>query len=69
MATTGIGGWRVFGQLTNLRDEIDKLFETPFTELNRASQLLSGWTPALDVFEAKEHLTVRAETAGIKGEH
>jgi len=60
--------WPTFGRLTNLRDEIDRLFEAPLAELVRNSQLLSGWTPALDVFEEKDHFTVKAELPGMKKE-
>ena len=55
--------WPGFGRLTNLRDEIDRLFELPLAELARSSQLLSGWTPALDVFEDTDNVVVRAELA------
>lgn len=60
--------WPTFGRLTNLRDEIDRLFEAPLAELTRASQLLSGWTPALDVYEDKDNVYVRAELPGMKRE-
>jgi HSP20 family protein len=61
-------GWPGFGRLSDLRDEIDRLFESPLTELTRTSQLLSGWTPALDVYEDKENFTVKAELPGMKKE-
>src|ERR1051326_749057 len=57
-----------FGRLTDLRDEIDRLFEMPLAELTRTSQLLSGWTPALDIYEDKDNLFVRAELPGMKKE-
>ncbi len=60
--------WPTFGRLTDLRDEIDRLFEVPLAELTRASQLLSGWTPALDVYEDKDNVYVRAELPGMKRE-
>ena len=63
-----ISMWPGFGRLTNLRDEIDRLFEAPLTELARTSQLLSGWTPALDVFEDKDNVYVRAEVPGMRKE-
>jgi len=63
-----IATWTGFGPLTSLRDEIDRLFEAPLFELARTSQLLSGWTPALDVFEDKDNLFVRAELPGMKKE-
>ena len=60
--------WPGFGRLSNLRDEIDRLFEAPLTELARTSQLLSGWTPALDLHEDKDNLIVKAELPGMKKE-
>jgi HSP20 family protein len=60
--------WGSFGRLTDLRDEIDRWFETPLAGLTRTSQLLSGWTPALDMFEDKDNLYVRLELPGMKKE-
>lgn len=60
--------WPGFGRLTNLREEIDRLFEVPLAELARSSQLLSGWTPAFDVYEDKDNVYVRAELPGMRKE-
>ena len=60
--------WPSFGRLSSLRDELDRLFESPWTELARTSQLLSGWTPALDVHEDKDNFVVQAELPGMKRE-
>jgi HSP20 family protein len=60
--------WPGFGELTGLRDEIDRLFDAPLAELSRATQLLSGWTPALDMYEDKDNIYVRAELPGMKKE-
>jgi HSP20 family protein len=57
-----------FGHLTDLRDEIDRLFDVPLSALARTSQLFSGWTPALDIYEGKDELTVRAEVPGLRKE-
>ena len=59
--------WPVFGRLSTLHNEIERLFETPFSELT-ASQLLSGWTPRLDVYEDKDNVYVKAELPGLKRE-
>ena len=56
------------GRLSNLRDEIDRLFEAPLAELARGSNLFSGWIPALDVFEDKDNFVVKAELPGMKKE-
>ena len=63
-----LGTWSSFGRLHDLRDEIDRLFETPLAELARSSQLLSGWTPALDLSENKDSFVVKAELPGMKRE-
>jgi len=60
--------WAGFGRLSSLRDELDRLFESPWAELTRTSQLLSGWTPALDVHEDKDNFVVHAELPGMKRE-
>jgi len=58
--------WPTFGRLSSVRDEIDRLFEAPLAEFARGAQLLSGWTPALDVFEDKDNVIVKAELPGMK---
>jgi HSP20 family protein len=60
--------WPAFGRLTDLRDEIDRLFDTPLSELARTSQLLSGWTQALDLHEDRDNITVEMELPGMKKE-
>jgi HSP20 family protein len=60
--------WSSFGQLSNLREEIDRLFDSPLADLTDATNLLSGWTPALDVHEQKDNFIVKAELPGMKKE-
>src|SRR5437899_12627000 len=62
-----VANWPVFDRLTNLRDEIDRLFESPLQQFARKPQLLNGgWGPALDVYEDKDNVTVKAELPGMK---
>ena len=58
--------WTGFGRLSSLRDEIDRLFGEPLSELARASQLLSGRTPPLDLHEDKDNFVVNIELPGMK---
>ena len=60
--------WPTFGRLSNLRDEIDRLFEAPLSELALSSQVFSGWTPALDMHEDENNIVVTAELPGMKKE-
>jgi HSP20 family protein len=61
--------------VTHLRDEVDNLFNLAFGRLAdsnaenaRGSQLLEGWFPAVDVYEDKDCLQVKAELPGLKKE-
>jgi HSP20 family protein len=60
--------WPGFERLSNLREEMDRLFETPLAGIVPSSNLLSGWTPALDVYEDKDNFVVKAELPGMKKE-
>jgi HSP20 family protein len=56
-----------FGQLFDLRDELDRLFESPLAGFARTSQLLEG-APAVDLYEDKDSFIVKAELPGLKRE-
>lgn len=60
--------WSSFGRLSDLREEIDRLFDAPLSELARTSNLLSGWTPALDVYEQKDNFVIKVELPGMSKE-
>lgn len=60
--------WTGFGSLSDLRNEIDRLFEVPLAELAQSSRLLSGWTPPLDMHEDKDNIVVKLELPGMKKE-
>lgn len=57
-----------FGRLFNLRDELDRLFDGSFGELSRTSQLLGVWNPAVDLYEDKDNIIIKAELPGLKRE-
>jgi HSP20 family protein len=61
-------GWSGFNGLSTLRNEIDRLFEAPLTELARTSHLLSGSAPVVDIYEDKDNFVVKAELPGMKKE-
>jgi HSP20 family protein len=64
MKLTKISTWPTLSRLSDLREEIDRLFESP---LARTSEFL-GWTPAFDVYEEKDNYVVKAELPGMKKE-
>lgn len=60
--------WTSFGRLSDLRDEIDRLFDAPLSNWARTPSVFGGWTPAIDLVENKESVVVRAELPGMKKE-
>ena len=60
--------WSPVEQLSTLREEINRLFDSPFGELTRRMDLFNGWTPALDLYEDTDNLIVKAELPGMKRE-
>lgn len=61
--------WSPFRQLSVLRDEIDRLFDSPLSALTTSSQqFLNGWLPAIDLYEDNDNLVVMAELPGMAKE-
>ena len=61
--------WSGLDRLSNLRDELDTLFEMPFwSNFGRQSQLFSGWSPALDLYQNNDNVVVRVELPGMRKE-
>jgi HSP20 family protein len=57
-----------FDQLTNMRDELDRVFESSFGSIFRPLGSLNRWNPAVDVYQDNEQFTVYAELPGLKKE-
>lgn len=55
-----------FNRLSNLREEMDRLFDASFGPFFGSAATFSGWSPALDVYEDKDQFTVLAELPGFK---
>lgn len=58
------GDFGPFNQLSRIRNEINRIFEDPLSILP-ATSFFEGWEPALDVYEDKDKITVRAELPGM----
>lgn len=54
--------------LATLRNEINRLFDSPWEASTPHSGLYGGWTPALDVYENTDNLIVTVELPGMKTE-
>ena len=59
-----VWNWSGFDQLTNFRDEINRLFDSPLTQ-NGNSSAFNTWAPALDLYEDADNLVLRAELPGM----
>ena len=55
-------------RLTNMRSELDRVFETSFGSFFRPLGSLNRWNPAVDVYQDKDQFTVYAELPGLKKE-
>ena len=65
----GTVAWTGFDRWNNLRHELDSLFEMPFwSNFGRQSQLFSGWSPALDLYQNNDSVIARVELAGMRKE-
>lgn len=60
--------WTPFDRLSSLRDEIDRLFDISTPGVGRNAGLFSGWAPAMDVHQDKDHVFVKCELPGMKKE-
>jgi HSP20 family protein len=58
--------WSSLDRLSSLRDLLDSAFELAGS--SSAAGHRSGWSPALDIFEDSETVSVRLEAAGLKKE-
>jgi HSP20 family protein len=61
--------WLALDRWSNLRDELNSFFDTPFwSGLDRTGQLFTGWSPALDLYESGDHFVVVVELPGMRKE-
>ena len=67
--TPDLSAWPSFDRWATLRDEINNLIELPFwSNVGRQSQLFSGWTPALDLYQNHDHIVAVVELPGMRKE-
>jgi len=60
--------WRPFGDLLNMHDKINRLFEDEFLHEKEQGLGVRPWTPATDIYETQEEYVFRLELPGIKKE-
>lgn len=55
--------WEPFRDIARLQDEMSRLFDSRLSYNGTESV---GWTPAVDIYEDEEGVTLRAELAGVE---
>ena len=68
LSPSGQGAVSPFNELNRIRNEIYRIFEDPIGFASSASTLFEGWAPAVDIYEERDKITVRAELPGMKKE-
>ena len=59
--------WPSPDRWASLRNDLDTLLELPFwSGLGRQSQLFSGWTPPLDLYQNNDNIVAVVELPGMK---
>jgi len=67
--TPEISAWPTLDRWSNLRNEINSLFESPFFAApTRQTQLFNGWTPALDLYQTTDDVVAMIELPGMRKE-
>ena len=61
--------WPWADRWSSLRDDLNALLELPFwSSFGRQGQLLSGWAPALDLYQNNDNLVAVVELPGMRKE-
>jgi HSP20 family protein len=63
-----LSAWPTLDRWSNLRDELNSLFELPWGTVNRSGQLFSGWSPALDLYQNNDNFVAVVELPGMRKE-
>jgi HSP20 family protein len=63
-----LSAWPTLDRWSNLRDELNSLFELPWATFNRTGQLFSGWSPALDLYQNNDNFVALVELPGMRKE-
>ncbi len=61
--------WPALDRWSNLRDDLNALFEVPFwSDFGRTGQLFSGWSPPLDLYQNNDNVVAVVELPGMRKE-
>ena len=60
--------WPSLNRWASLRDDLDTLLELPFLTGTPQTQLFTGWTPALDLYQNNDNVVAVVEHPGMRKE-
>ena len=60
--------WKGLDRWGSLRDELDSLFEAPWSNDGRKAHLFSAWSPVLDLHQNADQIIARVELPGMRKE-
>ena len=60
--------WPSLNRWASLRDDLDTLLELPFLTGTPQTQLFTGWTPALDLYQNNDNVDAVVELPGMRKE-
>ena len=63
-----LSAWPTLDRWSNLRDELNSLFDLPFLANLQRQDLFSGWSPALDLYQNNDNIVAVLELAGMRKE-
>jgi HSP20 family protein len=61
-----LSSWPTLDRWSNLRDELNSLFDLPFLSSVNRQDLFSGWSPALDLYQNNDNLVAVVELPGMR---
>ena len=63
-----LSSWPTLDRWSNLRNELNSLFDVPFLANVNRQNLFSGWSPALDLYQNNDNLVALVELPGMRKE-
>jgi len=60
--------WEPFGEMTSLRDVMDRMFDQAFIRPFASSAFDGSGTPALDLYQTDDEIVIKAALPGVQAE-
>ncbi|HZR78292.1 MAG TPA: Hsp20/alpha crystallin family protein [Chthoniobacterales bacterium] len=66
--TPELSNWPTLNRWSNLRDELNSLFDLPVLASFNRQDLFGGWSPALDLYQNSDNVVAVLELPGMRKE-